>query len=789
MKWPVVRSAMQPTVPHRLRLWARGRGEGSSRWRGCLERSDAASLAVRRLARLWLVTVCGLWTGLALPHLAAGQVLTPQLAITPADAKARALLTELESVESLARASGRGEGFLSFGPERLAELSELLLGGVGSGLALRVVGERDGVVETLQGRLRQLVDRGGWPVGSPATQAWELEQLRRWEAVRDAMADPTQLARWATAHGPGRAAGEAVARAALRWYHRGDDSAAWLLGQRARRLEVELSWPGPPPAPPTAAPASAARGRWVTSAWWFDKRPDRLGGIRVPPVSLSERRVVWVGRYQAVCLELVGGGVSGADANLAARVVWASPPTDTPRPASGPRLPGRLSFPVYGGAAGSGVVVVRQPGASGAAVLRALDADEGRLLWSTETSARLSGVHVASLPAVAGGIVYGVIWERAADAGHGVQPGDPAGESPVVTRLPTPRGRPRGAGVLSVVAIELSTGRLFWRTPLGAVSDLAAAGRGADRVESLEMRESPPLWDDLAAPAVGDDRLAVAAGGMLIVLDRFDGSVLGGVRYPSVGVVAREGEGPGFAPMSRWGAAVVFCSEKVSPEAREDGSSDDGHASSGSAGVWVVAGRDTDGVLAFDAISLRPRWKQARWQAFTLVGTTPDGSGVVLQGDELVCLSAASGGLRWSLAPRTQTRWTGPAGVYVVARRSSGRGDLPREVGVVAVPTTRGVAAASIDDGTWLEAAAVWPVDLAALVRGPVAGALLKAGVLEGVFSLGALDELLGVGERGGGAERGIGPPRVVPPPGQPPRPMPRGPIPPPRVEPKRSGG
>ncbi|MFN4244081.1 MAG: hypothetical protein ACK4PI_12700, partial [Tepidisphaerales bacterium] len=271
-----------------------------------------------------------------------GQVFTPDLAASPSAAEARSLLAELERLERL---PSLPDGLMS---SRLDQLAALMSSRDGV-----VLGEREGVVETLAGRVRRLAGRWGWSADGPADRVWEAKARQRLSALLQARTGPAELTRWAATHGPTRVAGEAWAEAALRLYHRGDDVAAAELAARARALGVEVSWPGPAPdSGALAANARPAGSLWgVWSAWWFDKRPDRLGAVRVLPVAVSPARSVWAGRHQTVCLEWAPGEVRGGSRGVATgrlRIVWVSP--ETPRgAATGLRLPGRRAFPVYGG--------------------------------------------------------------------------------------------------------------------------------------------------------------------------------------------------------------------------------------------------------------------------------------------------------------------------------------------------------------------------------------------------------------------------------------------------------
>lgn len=647
---------------------------------------------------VWLAAVSSVW----------GQQFTPALDVSALAHRARVPLEVIE-----AWGEGRG-GDDAAALSALRQLRPLL-----RSEAPVVLAEREGVVETVAGAVRR------WPASWAGRLARleEAESAAEWSNQRGTVTDPAELVRLAHRWGPTRASGEALAEAARRSALRGDLLGAEQLAGRAKALGVAVDVP---------------RVRWgvgaesvpvLASYWWFDKMPDRLGGIRSVPVVLEGGRVALVSGSHVVCVEPGGGrGV----------VRWVTPELPGSEGRRSPMGPGRLEFPVFGGVESMGVLVVRQGWAGGGGgILRALRGSDGAVIWSSEEGGETAVWHMASLPSVAGRYVYVLASEAVASRAYSV----------------------------SLLALELTSGRLLWRARLGELSEMAVAGRGRERGEALGARRAPGLWDEGWSPLVVGDRVMVAAGGAVFALDRFDGTLLGAGRYPSVAGVAREGAGPSESAMSRWGASLVAVGETV-----------------------VAAPRDADGVFGFDLRTLVPKWRQPRLGGYGLVGVGRGGGDevVVLQGSELMVLDAEKGVRGWQTAPRTQTRWTGPA--VVVGGEGSAGGE------VVVVPTSVGTAAVSVRTGQWLPSVPVTVVELNRLMTGEVAGVLAAADVLRAFLSSGAIGELL-PGRGGGDAEPGgMGPERVVPGPSQPARQTPRGPIPPPRVEPprvqpQRSGG
>lgn len=652
---------------------------------------DGAMAVPVRVAGWWAVALAMAGGG----GVAWGQRFIPGLDPTAEAQRVEAALLEVRSGD----VNGATRGWEGLGELLRRGRQVLLSAGAGSG---GVVG-LEALLRELEPSDRAALDRA---------VREDVEMGREWDRVR-AAGEVGEMLRFARRAGPTGVGGEALVAAAAMLEARGDDRSGRELRARAAGWGVGT------------AEAGSATGRSLDPGpvrgvlldyFWFNKMPDRLGNFRSAVVREgdgSEMRL-YVGSATHV-LGLRGG-----------QVVWGWP--SVPAAGRSKRLvsagPGRLEFPVYGvvEAGVPGVVLARGEGEFGGAI-RALRTADGEVLWSTDGEggdSEAKRMHFASMPAVAGGYAYAL----AADTVMGAAV---AGA---------------GGARLYLVGMELMTGRVMFKTALGALSEVATArGRGDARAEELAAARAPGLWDDLTAPAVDGDRVIVAPGGAVFAVDRFDGSVLRAAGYVPGAVTAKAGNTPSELAMSRWQSTPVL-TEKV----------------------IVVGPRDLDAVMALDRRTLAVVWTAQRTGAYTVLGTAagPAGKGrnVIMQGNELAAVGLADGKRGWQTAPRTQTRFTGPA--VLVGE-------------VIVVPTSAGPMAMSASTGQWLPEVGVQMPQIRAWFGGETGGILRAADVLAAFLSPSTLAELGtgggqgrdesedGPGRAGLPGRAGGGPQRIVP--------------------------
>jgi hypothetical protein len=206
----------------------------------------------------------------------------------------------------------------------------------------------------------------------------------------------------------------------------------------------------------------------------------------------------------------------------------------------------------------------------------------------------------------------------------------------------------------------------------------------------------------------------------VFLIDRIDGQVLRAAGYATSAGVAKEGNSPSELPMSRW---------QVSPVV---------------AGDLIVAGpRDADAVLAWDRRTLAPVWVSPRMGAYTVVGVV--GGQLIVQGNEIAAVTLSDGKRSWQTAPRTQSRFTGPA--VVVGE-------------VVVVPTSTGTMAMSAKTGQWLATVPDGVLELTPWLVGEPSGVLRAADVLGMFFSP---SQVVQLGRQNDPARGNRGPERIVP--------------------------
>ena len=274
------------------------------------------------------------------------------------------------------------------------------------------------------------------------------------------------------------------------------------------------------------------------------------------------------------------------------------------------------------------IVVVRQPSTHGNGwAIRALRGSDGKLLWTTESRAELSRLTFASTPVIAGRYVYAVAGEQGDDLDR-----------------------------LAVMALELTTGRQLWRCDLGSVSHPTPAHH--NRPSEGNTTDPYRPWLNETAPAVSGDSVIVAPDvGVVVAVDRFDGSLRWLRPYTPLGLpigekhrsaleaalaarAAQQNHRPGDPtglPL-RWNNTPAVASVNADNP------------------IAVAAPQDSASAFAFDIASGKVLWELAQIAArnpgkldspieslsqFTLLGICS--KSVVMQGGSLIALSLDDG--------------------------------------------------------------------------------------------------------------------------------------------------
>jgi outer membrane protein assembly factor BamB len=537
---------------------------------------------------------------------------------------------------------------------------DALLAGRGSGDQL--VNLAEGTLTSARAWVEQLPPARRQPLASEyersfgrAAQA-AVEGLRAGRATR-----PEELYAIARRYPMTRAAGAALvdaADAALRlgdlpaaqaFYQLAARAGATLDGTRARGLEeirkIASGVPAPAPADlegiakPQASGRIPLAGPLPFDAAWFGNA-SLSGLIRFFPAAYDGRVVL--ASWNGVTMLRENGQIDWTTANRA---------LDTYSTGRG-RGAGRgiLFAPavladVHGRPL---VVVVRQP-VSGSGeqryALRALNADDGQALWTSETTDGRRDVSYAGLPAVSGRYVYGLAVART------------------------------GASTANLVlaAVDVMTGGAIWQTTLGSLAEQSEArgGRKNIRTDPLAI----DAFAELSEPAVADDLVIVSPNcGSVIAVDRFNG------RIRWVGVY-RESEGANARQLRvrpvRWATqrdaeAALLLRYKSTPVVCND--------------VVIAMPQDVPALFAFDRAGGRRLWDSdlQPTEAFGLAGAS--GNMAILCGTALTGLDAGGTGKRkWHYVPPRGDRFTGPAVVL---------GET------VIAPTSEGIVQLNVTDGT-----------------------------------------------------------------------------------------
>jgi outer membrane protein assembly factor BamB len=288
------------------------------------------------------------------------------------------------------------------------------------------------------------------------------------------------------------------------------------------------------------------------------------------------------------------------------------------------------------------IVVARQPGTKlPDGCLRALRADDGKLLWTTENTADFNADSFLSPPAIAGRYVFAVAWES----------------------TPT-------SGAIVLIALDVTSGQPIWRCSLATVFD------PIHNKDQWRNRDLEDFWQQ-GPPAVGGDIVAVAPNiGGVFAVGRFDGRLRWMRPYhptPISDSLLREyndGRVRGrdmIPPLSktdylRWTNTPAVIGPMV-----------------------VAAPQDTDSVLAVDAVSADLLWENKMLPPVTLAGDSGAGGvPLVAASDQIMALNPASGQPKWVYQPASGVRLIGPA--------------VSRD-GRIFLPTSAGLMSLSPDDG------------------------------------------------------------------------------------------
>jgi outer membrane protein assembly factor BamB len=285
------------------------------------------------------------------------------------------------------------------------------------------------------------------------------------------------------------------------------------------------------------------------------------------------------------------------------------------------------------------LLVVRQPEVHGNGwALRAMRADDGHLLWTTEGADDFRGLVFGSNPAIEGRYVYAVAGEVTDQLDH-----------------------------LWLVALEVTTGRQLWRCDIGTESRTIMpharnqSGMGIYRP-----------WLNETAPAVeGDQVIAAPDLGAVIAVGRFDGKLRWTRGYQTLAdptlflqrqrdfAIAHPASIPPLPPglSLRWANTPAVSGDVV-----------------------VSAPEDSDQVIALNIHDGKPLWQSADLPQATLIGI--GGGNAVFADQKVTGLDLAAGKTAWTYADEAVR---GPAVI---------RGDL------VLAPTTDGLTVLSAQNGS-----------------------------------------------------------------------------------------
>ena len=300
-------------------------------------------------------------------------------------------------------------------------------------------------------------------------------------------------------------------------------------------------------------------------------------------------------------------------------------------------------------------IVVRQPGPQGETqfALRALDAADGKLLWSTDAGPSPDELTYSGLPTVSGRYVYGVA---------------------VAAKEDEPDGQ------LVLAALDVATGQSLWRTTLGAVVEQGDEefGHKFSRGEPLALG----AFAHLAEPCVSGDLVIVSPNcGAVIAVGRFDGKIrwVCVYREPVAANPRQQGRNRSRRPpaavaagevdrglLARYKATPVVCGNVV-----------------------AALPQDSPALLGIDRVTGKLLWSSDATirDAYALAGAS--GDIVVASGASIAGIDVGNRGiLKWRFSPARGVQLTGPA--CVVGQ-------------TVIAPTSAGIMQLSVTDGTQVQ--------------------------------------------------------------------------------------
>jgi outer membrane protein assembly factor BamB len=295
------------------------------------------------------------------------------------------------------------------------------------------------------------------------------------------------------------------------------------------------------------------------------------------------------------------------------------------------------------------LLVVRQPDSHGNGwVLRALRAEDGRLLWTTQAQDDYRGLVFGSAAVVEGRYVYAIAGEVSDQLDH-----------------------------LWLIALETTTGKQLWRCDIGTESRI----NNLNRPTILQQAGAYRPWLNVSAPAVeGDLVIASPDIGAVIAVGRLDGKLRWTRGYQTLAdptiplqrqrdfAIAHPTSATPMIPglSLRWASTPAIGKDAV-----------------------IVAPQDSDQVLALNLSDGTPLWQSADFPEATLVGVS--GQTAILSGEKLSGVDCGSGAITWTYQDH---KICGPAvlhGDRVLAPTPVGLVALSAKTGQ-AVPTPQPVA-------------------------------------------------------------------------------------------------
>ncbi len=302
-----------------------------------------------------------------------------------------------------------------------------------------------------------------------------------------------------------------------------------------------------------------------------------------------------------------------------------------PRPRYQPGSTGRglLSVPALlsdPAAKALSVVVSQSTGPNQNRCLSCFRFNDGRLLWSTENDPRLAATSFLGSPAVAGRYAISVAIETLAND--------------------------LNSGSLQLLAVDVTNGRVLWKTQLAGVS-------------SLQSQHELDLYRDQSPPAVVGDCVVVSPNvGAVFAVDRFDGQIRWVRSYRRT--VIADGAIHKFIDQRNRGRELIaplawvdllrwHCTPHVI------------------GGNVIVAPQDTAAVLGLDLTTGRQMWGTENLPQATPVGVVA--GRLLMSGATVTAVDAATGLKVWTFTPVDGMRLTGPAvvrGDEILVRSTAG---------------------------------------------------------------------------------------------------------------------